>query len=207
MTIALCAGGEDREVIRGTLLDWAERGDRGLSLEVYGCREALLRGMKNIRFDAVFLAMPGVEGMEAAIGVRGQSPGVPLVWVSDDKLLAILSYRLRVRLFLLSPVEPEQVLEGLERCGLEEPEAARYPSPRKAPFAGTVAECCKGKFPGAAGHIAIGCRSVERAAAYLEQKGVRLREEFRNVAPDGQWLAAYLEEEFGGFAVHLLKKP
>lgn len=76
----------------------------------------------------------------------------------------------------------------------------------KSVFAGSLVECCKGKFPGAAGHIAIGTRSVERAAAYLARKGVRLREEFRNVAPDGQWIAAYLEEEFGGFAVHLLKK-
>lgn len=129
MTIALCACGKDREVIQETLLDWAEDTGHGLSLKFYGCREALLRGMKNTWFDAVFLSLPGVDGMEAAIGVHGQNPYMPLVWVSDDKLLAIQSYRLRARLFLLSPVEPEQVLDGLERCGLWESGSARREAP------------------------------------------------------------------------------
>lgn len=76
----------------------------------------------------------------------------------------------------------------------------------KSAFAGSIAEFGKVKFPGTVGHIAIGTPSVERAAAYLKSKGIGIREEFKNIAPDGTWIAAYLDEEIGGFAVHLLKR-
>ncbi len=75
----------------------------------------------------------------------------------------------------------------------------------KSVFAGSLFDCTKGKFPGRYGHIAMGTRSVERAAAYLKTKGIRMREEFKNQDNDGTLKAVYLEEEIGGFAIHLLK--
>ena len=76
----------------------------------------------------------------------------------------------------------------------------------KSNFAGTVVEACNGKFPGQAGHIAIGTWSPLRAEAYLRAHGVPLREEFRNVTPQGELKAVYLEEEIAGFAVHIVKR-
>ena len=76
----------------------------------------------------------------------------------------------------------------------------------KSAFAGSMVEFGKVPFPGTYGHIAIGTPSVERAVAYFKRKGMGIREEFRNIAEDGTWIAAYLEEEIGGFAIHLLKK-
>lgn len=77
----------------------------------------------------------------------------------------------------------------------------------RSDFAGDIFECCKEKFPGEKGHIAIGVRNVERAALYLEKKGYSMREEFKNFDGAGNLNAVYLEKEFGGFALHLLRKP
>lgn len=77
----------------------------------------------------------------------------------------------------------------------------------KSDFAGDIFECCKVKFPGEMGHIAIGTRNVERAVAYLEKKGYSMREEFKNYDGAGNLNAVYLEKEFSGFAIHLLRKP
>lgn len=77
----------------------------------------------------------------------------------------------------------------------------------KSDFAGDIFECCKEKFPGAHGHIAIGTRNVERAVAYLQKKGYAMREEFKNYDAAGNLNAIYLEKEFSGFAIHLLRKP
>ena len=77
----------------------------------------------------------------------------------------------------------------------------------KSNFAASYVECCNQKFPGKYGHIGIFTLSPERAAAYFQARGIPLREEFRNIGPDGKLVAVYLEEEVGGFAVHIVKKP
>ena len=77
----------------------------------------------------------------------------------------------------------------------------------RSDFAGDIFECCKVPFPGSHGHIAIGVRNVERGVAYLEKKGYAMREEFKNYDSAGNLNAVYLEKEFGGFAIHLLRRP
>lgn len=74
-------------------------------------------------------------------------------------------------------------------------------------FAATYVECCNQKFPGKFGHIGISTLSPQRALAYFQAKGIPLREEFKNVDAKGNLVAIYLEEEIGGFAVHIVKKP
>lgn len=74
-------------------------------------------------------------------------------------------------------------------------------------FAASWVECCNQRFPGKFGHIGIFTLSPERAVAYFEARGIPLREDFKNVNPDGKLVAVYLEEEIGGFAVHIVKKP
>lgn len=73
-------------------------------------------------------------------------------------------------------------------------------------FAGTIVEACNQKFPGEVGHIAIGTWSPMRAEAYFKAHGIPLREEFRNVSPEGELIAVYLAEEIGGLSVHVVKR-
>ena len=72
-------------------------------------------------------------------------------------------------------------------------------------FAGTEIEVMKTQFRGAMGHIAIKCNNIDRAVYYLEKRGYKA--DLASIAEkDGRKAAVYLENEFGGFAVHLLQK-
>lgn len=67
-------------------------------------------------------------------------------------------------------------------------------------------ECMKGAGLGAHGHIAIGTTNVDRAVYHLGLQGIKFDESTRKTGPNGTTKAIYLEGEFGGFAVHLVKK-
>ena len=67
-------------------------------------------------------------------------------------------------------------------------------------FAGTGVEANKNGGKGKNGHIAIKTNNIDRAMAYLERIGFEIDAE--SVKPG---VAAYLKQEFGGFAVHLLQ--
>lgn len=68
-------------------------------------------------------------------------------------------------------------------------------------FAGAAVEAMKKPSFGAHGHIGIACNSIARALYQLERRGLKFR--FFKKNPEGKIIAAYLEEEVGGFAVHL----
>lgn len=72
-------------------------------------------------------------------------------------------------------------------------------------FAGSAIECMKRPYLGAKGHIAIGTNHVERAVNYLETQGIVFDEETAKYK-DGKMIAIYMEQEIGGFAVHLVQK-
>jgi 2-dehydro-3-deoxyphosphogluconate aldolase/(4S)-4-hydroxy-2-oxoglutarate aldolase len=67
-------------------------------------------------------------------------------------------------------------------------------------FCGKDVEVMKKPFLGEKGHIAIGTNSLERGQAYLESLGFTFNMDTHN----GK--AVYMNEPFGGFAVHLLQK-
>jgi 2-dehydro-3-deoxyphosphogluconate aldolase/(4S)-4-hydroxy-2-oxoglutarate aldolase len=73
-------------------------------------------------------------------------------------------------------------------------------------FAGIGFEFMKGPALGKNGHIAIGTLSVDRAAAYLESKGIATRADTAKRDSSGAMTVVYLDLEVGGFAVHLVKK-
>lgn len=77
---------------------------------------------------------------------------------------------------------------------------------QKSAFAGTMVEFSKGGLPGTKGHIGIGTISVPRAMKFLERRGVKFREDYRHFDKNGNIDAAYIEEEIGGFAVHIVRK-
>ncbi|WP_026653247.1 bifunctional 4-hydroxy-2-oxoglutarate aldolase/2-dehydro-3-deoxy-phosphogluconate aldolase [Butyrivibrio proteoclasticus] len=72
-------------------------------------------------------------------------------------------------------------------------------------FAGSVVEVMKSQGRGTHGHIAIGTNNVDRAVYHLGKQGVKFDETSFSFDADNHLKVAYLAEEFGGFAVHLVK--
>ena len=72
-------------------------------------------------------------------------------------------------------------------------------------FAGSVVEVMKSQGRGTHGHIAIGTNNVDRAVYHLGKQGVKFDESSFSFDADNHLKVAYLAEEFGGFAVHLVK--
>ncbi len=68
-------------------------------------------------------------------------------------------------------------------------------------FAGSAVEAMKKPSFGANGHIGIACNSIARAMYQLERRGMKFR--FCKKNPEGKIIAAYIEDEVGGFAVHI----
>ena len=73
-------------------------------------------------------------------------------------------------------------------------------------FASTYMEMMKKPFHGKNGHIAIATNSVTRALYHLEKRGYKVMEGSQKYNAEGVMNVAYLNHEFGGFAVHLVLK-
>ena len=73
-------------------------------------------------------------------------------------------------------------------------------------FAGSHFEVMKSPFLGKNGHIAVGTYHVDRAVAHLERQGFSFRTETAKTDGNGNLTAIYLADEFGGFALHLVKR-
>lgn len=73
-------------------------------------------------------------------------------------------------------------------------------------FAGDIIEVMKKPFYGLHGHIAISTADAACAARYLEFCGVKLNWASAGYNPDGRLRVVYLQDEIGGFAVHILQK-
>ena len=72
-------------------------------------------------------------------------------------------------------------------------------------FAGSYIEVMKAKGPGTMGHIAVGTNNVDRAVYHLSRQGVKFDESSFKYDADEHLTVAYLADDFGGFAVHLVK--
>lgn len=73
-------------------------------------------------------------------------------------------------------------------------------------FAGTGIEVMKQPYLGQKGHIAIQTNYLERAIYHLEAQGFTFNQESRKYGKNDKLTAIYLNEEIGGFAVHLVQK-
>ena len=69
-----------------------------------------------------------------------------------------------------------------------------------------MVECNKAPGRGANGHIAIGTYNVDRAVYHLGLQGVRFDQASRKTDAKGNTKAIYLQDEVGGFAIHLVKR-
>ncbi len=72
-------------------------------------------------------------------------------------------------------------------------------------FMGTGIELMKEPYLGRLGHIAVQTNYIDRAIYHLERQGFVMNEDSRKYKND-KLVAVYLQQEFGGFAVHLLQK-
>ena len=75
----------------------------------------------------------------------------------------------------------------------------------KSVFAGKQIEVMKSNGRGTRGHIAVGTNSVLRAKYFLESQGYKFDEESATYK-NGKLNFIYLQDEIGGFAVHLVNK-
>jgi 2-dehydro-3-deoxyphosphogluconate aldolase/(4S)-4-hydroxy-2-oxoglutarate aldolase len=73
-------------------------------------------------------------------------------------------------------------------------------------FAGTAIEVMKEPYLGKNGHIAIQTNYIDRAVFHMQQQGCTFNEESKKYDKTGKLVAIYLNEELGGFAVHLVQK-
>ena len=73
-------------------------------------------------------------------------------------------------------------------------------------FAGPYIECMKKVFYGTHGHIAIATKHAARAAWYLQKRGAQFNWDTAEYSADGSLRVVYLQNELGGFAVHIIQK-
>lgn len=95
---------------------------------------------------------------------------------------------------------------ALELSGLLE-DAFSFPAKpgNSSVFSSGEIEIMKSRYLGEHGHIAVRTNNVELALAYLETKGYTWKPETAKYK-NGHITVAYLEQSFGGFAVHLMQK-
>lgn len=73
-------------------------------------------------------------------------------------------------------------------------------------FAGKAFEVMKTPNRGKNGHIAIATNNINRAVAHIQSLGYKLDMAGAKKDAGGKITAVYFEQEFGGFAIHLLQK-
>ncbi|MEG0779020.1 MAG: hypothetical protein RRY95_01045 [Oscillospiraceae bacterium] len=108
--------GMSTDSLLGGVEAFASRTENRVQLELLERREDLIYSIRAGGYDAVVVALPGALGMEAVLGVRLLDPAVPLIWISEDEVFALESYRQRVNMFLRAPATTEQVAGALARC-------------------------------------------------------------------------------------------
>ncbi|MGM0169399.1 hypothetical protein IGI39_003715 [Enterococcus sp. AZ135] len=77
---------------------------------------------------------------------------------------------------------------------------------QKSEFAGDYFECMRSPYLGKNGHIAMRTPDLESAMEELKEKGLVFNMDTAAYAEDGKLKNIYLDGEFGGFAIHILKK-
>lgn len=77
---------------------------------------------------------------------------------------------------------------------------------QKSEFGGPYFECMKAPFLGSNGHIAMRTPDLTSAMEELKEKGFSFNMETAAYKEDGTLKNVYLDNEFGGFAIHIMEK-
>lgn len=113
--LGLCEA-EEETLLRLGAEEFARQAGCEMTWEGFTRREELLYRMRDGCCDAVVVALRGALGMESVLGVRDINGAVPLIWISDDAVFAMQSYRMRVDMFLQHPVTADQVARAFRVC-------------------------------------------------------------------------------------------
>lgn len=73
-------------------------------------------------------------------------------------------------------------------------------------FAGSEFEFMKSPYLGKKGHIAIQTNFIDRAVPFFKRSGFKFNEESAKKNDKGDLIAIYFEDDFFGFAIHLVQK-
>lgn len=73
-------------------------------------------------------------------------------------------------------------------------------------FAGTAVEFMHNPYYGTNGHIGFRTNSVARALSYFNNRGFEILEDSVRKDEAGKLVSAYLKNEIGGFALHVVRK-
>ena len=77
---------------------------------------------------------------------------------------------------------------------------------QKSEFAGAYFECMKAPLYGMHGHIAMSTPDLDAAVEELKEKGFSFRTDTAAYDGEGKLKNIYLEGEYGGFAIHIMRK-
>lgn len=77
---------------------------------------------------------------------------------------------------------------------------------QKSEFAGDYFECMKAPLYGTHGHIAMRTPDLDAAVEELREKGFSFRMDTAAYDDAGKLKNIYLDGEYGGFAIHIMRK-
>ena len=84
-------------------------------VQVYHDQEKFFEEIQKTVPAIAFLALAGVDGLNAAEHLRSLYPGCRIIW-SSDLDFSLHAFRLRVEYFFMEPVEEQKIREGLAAC-------------------------------------------------------------------------------------------
>jgi len=113
-------------------------------------------------------------------------------------------FHFRVRHFGVNCGDGEKAL-GLARL-FEQMFGLPVQEGRDSVFSSDAIELMKNGGRGTCGHIGIATADFAGAKKYLEEKGWKFDEKSAKYDENGEMFVVYLQEEFCGFAVHLLRE-
>ena len=80
-------------------------------IEIYQNQEQFFGRVRKTVPAVVFLALPGVSGLNAAEHLRSLYPKCGIIWCSDLDF-SLHAFRMRIEYFFMEPVDEQKIREG-----------------------------------------------------------------------------------------------
>lgn len=87
-----------------------------LAVDEFSPAEALATVSKIAEYDAVVVALSGIDGLRLIYDLRCAVYDIPILWIADERVLATAAYTCHVTHFLLSTADRVAVRDALEHC-------------------------------------------------------------------------------------------
>ena len=100
------------EEVVSVLPDYAYRSFRFDGCEDY---DRFIGSLCEAMPDLVIVTSDGADGMEGVIAAKNLLPGVPVMWLSDDKGFGAQSYRLGCAFFHPKPITSEALAQAFRK--------------------------------------------------------------------------------------------